>query len=53
LKFDGEQIMALLMAWRKLGKRATFVADSCGSAYVFNQKGGETLQFVTPEGMCN
>lgn len=52
MSFDGEQIAALQAAWRALGKKAVFVATETG-AYLYDAKNGETLQFVTPEGMRN
>ena len=44
--------MNLLATWKKLGKEAVFVAGEFG-AYIHARKTGETLQFVTPEGMRN
>lgn len=58
MKFDGEAITELLKAWRKLGQNhAMFMASASeehgDSAYVFDRVSGETLQFVSPEGMRN
>jgi hypothetical protein len=52
MKFDGDAIMNLLATWRRMGRKTTFNANEHG-AYVFDRKTGETLQFVTPEGMRN
>jgi hypothetical protein len=52
MKFNSEDILALLKTWKHMGRQATFVANEAG-AYVFDSKNGETLQFVTPEGMRN
>jgi hypothetical protein len=58
MKFTGEEIMSLLATWRKLGQNhAMFMASASeehgDSAYVFDRVSGETLQFVSPEGMRN
>lgn len=52
MKFEGKDIVALLAAWREQGHRPVFVAGECG-AYVYDQRTGNTLQFVSPEGMRN
>lgn len=53
MSFTGDQIMALLATWKKLGKSAVFVANEPKLAYVYDEKDGTTLQWITPERMRN